>query len=110
MSLREHIKCVERVKRISACNYFAKIARQRCRIARHITELFWSKLQDSVNNSRLCTDAWRIEQKEINVECAGRAGALDVTLGLSFIKDLSSVATARSKAASTLRSAAALEI
>ena len=106
MSLREHIKCAERVKRISACNYFAKIARQRCWIARHVTDLLWTNLQDSVNNSRLCTDAWRIEQKEINLECAGRDGALDV----SFISRMVSSATIRSKAASPLRSAAALQI
>src|SRR5438105_15868003 len=85
MSLREHIKCEERVKRISACNYFAKIARQRCRIARHITDLLWSKLQDSVNNARLCAGPGRVEQKEIYLECGGltplfRSGRCDFSI------------------------------
>jgi hypothetical protein len=80
MSLREHIKCAERVKRISACNYFAKIARQRRRITRHVADSLWTNLQDAVNDSRLGAGAWRVEQKEINLECAGRDGALDVSL------------------------------
>jgi hypothetical protein len=61
MSLREHIKCGEGVKRISACNYFAKIARQRRWIARDIADLLWLKLQNSVNNSRFSARARRVE-------------------------------------------------
>ena len=66
MSLREHIKCAERVKRISACNYFAKIARQRRRIARHVADLLWTKLQDSVNNSRLGAGA-QVSQAKLSL-------------------------------------------
>src|ERR1051325_5351468 len=60
MSLREHIKRSERVKRITHCNYLAKIARQRRRIARHIADVLWSKLQDSANDSRFRAHARRI--------------------------------------------------
>src|SRR4051794_24790215 len=77
MGLREHIKHGERVKRITTCNYLAKIARERRRIARDIADLLWTKLQDSANDARFCAHARRIEQKKINLGCARFDSALD---------------------------------
>ena len=71
MSLREHIKRENRVKRISASKNLAEITRQRGGIARDITDSLWFKLQDSANDPRLSAGARRIEQNEISLECAG---------------------------------------
>ena len=79
MSLREHIKYGDGVKRISACNYFAKISRQRRRITRDVADSFWPNLQNAVNDSRFSAGTRRVEQKEVNLECAGLDGALDFT-------------------------------
>src|SRR5437762_7562892 len=65
MSLREHIKSDDGVNNISACNYLAKIARQRGGIARHVANSFWLKLQDSANHARFSAGARRVEQYEI---------------------------------------------
>src|SRR5205085_2035321 len=65
MSLREHIKCENRVKRISACNYLAKIAGQRGRIARDVADAFRLQFKNAGDNARLSACARRVEQHKI---------------------------------------------